>query len=140
MVSLWLVLSLFVVAFSCSLNGPTYEVFLAPGKNNYFINEHRSSTQKITAPSSNKMSDSENSTEYSSPARATHGDETDKQILQWAGKLELESIDLKDKSSQLFLALQQNSKELQAACSQLNGTADRLDTQKGNYTDANTPC
>lgn len=38
--------------------------------------------------------------------------EADKQILKWAGKLELESCDLREKSSLLIGLLKRNSKEL----------------------------
>ncbi|AET41207.1 Rec107p Ecym_7381 [Eremothecium cymbalariae DBVPG len=46
----------------------------------------------------------------SSPAKQL--DETDKQILEWAGKLEMESIDLREKASSLLALLEQRCNEV----------------------------
>lgn len=64
------------------------------------------------------MAESDQSTDYSSPRRYME-DETDKQILQWAGKLELESIELRDQSSRLIAELGRNSQQLHASCESL---------------------
>lgn len=47
-------------------------------------------------------------------------EEADKQILEWAAKLEMESVDLREKSSQLLSVLQNNSKELCGVMKKLN--------------------
>lgn len=47
-------------------------------------------------------------------------DEADKQILEWAGKLEMESVDLREKSSQLIEILRGNSDDLSALVKKLN--------------------
>ncbi|CEP62678.1 Rec107p LALA0_S06e01156g [Lachancea lanzarotensis] len=60
------------------------------------------------------MSDSNVPTECSTP-RPSMCEETDRQILKWAGKLELESIDLRDKSSRLFQMLETNSRLLKSS-------------------------
>lgn len=48
-------------------------------------------------------------------------DEADKQILEWAGKLEMESVDLREKSSQLMQALRSNSDDLSVLMKKLSG-------------------
>lgn len=48
-------------------------------------------------------------------------DEADKQILEWAGKLEMESVDLREKSTQLVQVLKNNSEELCGLVKRLNG-------------------
>ncbi|KAJ9573137.1 hypothetical protein LTX96_0000275 [Nakaseomyces glabratus] len=45
--------------------------------------------------------------------------EADKQIMEWAGKLELESIDLREKSEKLINTLTNMSQELMKVSSQL---------------------
>ncbi|SCU97475.1 LANO_0E16127g1_1 [Lachancea nothofagi CBS 11611] len=65
------------------------------------------------------MADSDVSTDCSSPKRYTD-EETDQQILKWAGKLELESMDLRDKSSKLLQALQVNSEHLKDSCEKIS--------------------
>ncbi|SCU79160.1 LAFA_0B01156g1_1 [Lachancea sp. 'fantastica'] len=57
------------------------------------------------------MSESNVPTECSTPTTSLC-EETDRQILKWAGKLELESIDLRDKSARLFQVLETNSQTL----------------------------
>lgn len=52
--------------------------------------------------------------------------EADKQILKWAGTLELESIELRDKSSKLLQILAKNGKELNEAGKKLNSVYDVL--------------
>lgn len=52
-------------------------------------------------------------------------DEADKQILEWAGKLEMESVDLREKSSQLVQVLQNNSEELCGLIKKLEGSLAR---------------
>lgn len=47
-------------------------------------------------------------------------DEADKQILEWAGKLEMESVDLREKSSKLIEILRGNSDDLSALVKKLN--------------------
>ncbi|QLQ81158.1 hypothetical protein HG537_0E05130 [Torulaspora globosa] len=47
-------------------------------------------------------------------------DEADKQILEWAGKLEMESVDLREKSSQLIQVLQGNSDDVSALVKKLD--------------------
>ncbi|AEY95394.1 FACL124Wp [Eremothecium gossypii FDAG1] len=49
----------------------------------------------------------------SSPGRQL--DETDRQILEWAGKLELESVDLREKADALLGLLQQRCSEVAAS-------------------------
>ncbi|CUS24553.1 LAQU0S17e01530g1_1 [Lachancea quebecensis] len=65
------------------------------------------------------MAESEASTECSSPRQYTE-EETDQQLLQWAGRLELESIDLREKSSDLLKALEANSRKLQESYDKIN--------------------
>lgn len=47
--------------------------------------------------------------------------EADKQILQWAGKLEMESVDLREKSASLITLLQSNSNKLCGLLQDFNG-------------------
>ncbi|CCD23967.1 Rec107p NDAI_0C03070 [Naumovozyma dairenensis CBS 421] len=62
----------------------------------------------------------------SSPVRSSHNssplklNEADKEILKWAGKLELESCDLREKSSELIGLLKKNSTQLTSVISTLN--------------------
>lgn len=52
-------------------------------------------------------------------------DEADKQILEWAGRLEMESVDMREKSTQLIQALRGNSNELSELVKRLNGALGR---------------
>lgn len=55
----------------------------------------------------------------SSPTKQLN--DTDKQILEWAGKLEMESIDLREKASQLLNLMQRRCSEMLEAQQGLNG-------------------
>ncbi|SCU91386.1 LADA_0F09648g1_1 [Lachancea dasiensis] len=65
------------------------------------------------------MTESDVSTDCSSPKRYAE-EYTDQQILKWAGKLELESVDLRDKSEKLIHLLEGNSKVLKTSFEKLN--------------------
>ncbi|SCU82497.1 LAME_0C01442g1_1 [Lachancea meyersii CBS 8951] len=79
------------------------------------------------------MADSDVPTECSTPRRYVQED-TDRQILKWAGKLELETIDLRDKSSKLFQVLEANSELLKRSHEKVGlaaaGFSDIKDAQK----------
>lgn len=76
------------------------------------------------------MVESEVSTECSSPTEYTEK-EIDQQLLEWAGKLELESIDLREKSSTLLKALQTNSSRLQQSCEKMDIASNWFNGVKG---------
>ena len=76
------------------------------------------------------MAESEASTDCSSPRQYTE-EETDQQLLQWAGRLELESIDLREKSSDLLRALEANSRKLQDSYEKINTASGWLKNAKG---------
>lgn len=46
-------------------------------------------------------------------------EESDKQILEWAGRLEMESVDLREKSDKLIEVLKKNGEEVGALAKQL---------------------
>ncbi|SCU79301.1 LAMI_0A08163g1_1 [Lachancea mirantina] len=71
------------------------------------------------------MPDSEEITECSSPQLYMESD-TDKQILEWAGKLELESIELRERSTLLIAAMEKNSRELRGSFSKLSEISEQL--------------
>lgn len=56
--------------------------------------------------------------------------EADKQIMEWAGKLELESIDLREKSESLIKSLKENSLELSKVTSKLCTSLESNDKTK----------
>lgn len=75
-------------------------------------------SSSLSSPFRTSLIEKENETVSSQVERL---DEADKQILQWAGKLEMESVELREKSSQLVSILQNNSDELCGLVKKLNG-------------------
>lgn len=75
-------------------------------------------SSSLSSPFRTGLIEKENETVSSQVERL---DEADKQILEWAGKLEMESVELREKSSQLVSILQNNSDELCGLVKKLNG-------------------
>ena len=62
------------------------------------------------------------SSRISSPVRTSPGAklcEADKQILEWAGRLEMESVDLREQSSQLLKELHKSGHKMSELVKQL---------------------
>lgn len=73
------------------------------------------------------------SSRISSPVRTSPGAklcEADKQILEWAGRLEMESVDLREQSSQLLQELHKSGNKMSDLVRQLelvhNGNSSQL--------------
>lgn len=73
------------------------------------------------------------SSRISSPVRTSPErrlGEADKQILEWAGRLEMESVDLREQSSQLLQELCKSGKKMSGLVKQLelvqNGNSSQL--------------
>ncbi|CCE61562.1 hypothetical protein TPHA_0A04870 [Tetrapisispora phaffii CBS 4417] len=82
-------------------------------------------TQNMTDISSNISTDCL----ASSPVKETVFNEADQQILEWAGKLELESVDLREKAGELTTVLKRNSDRLYSVMEQLNKNLKNIEHQ-----------
>ena len=60
-------------------------------------------------------------------------EESDKQILEWAGKLELESMELRENSGKLIKVLNDNSKTLCKSLSKFNQLLEQDTATNGLY-------
>ena len=60
-------------------------------------------------------------------------EESDKQILEWAGKLELESMELRESSDKLIKVLNENSKTLCKSLSRFNQLWEQDAARNGSY-------
>lgn len=60
-------------------------------------------------------------------------EESDKQILEWAGKLELESMDLRENSGKLIKVLNDNSKTLCKSLGKFNQLLEQDTATNGLY-------
>ena len=66
-------------------------------------------------------------------------EESDKQILEWAGKLELESMELRENSDKLIKVLNENSKTLCKSLNKFNQLLEQDAARNGSYQECAYP-